>query len=182
MEDNQQLNGSGGENIGNQPDAPNPQGGNSPNGNWQNGNPQYYNPQQNGGNQYYYDNAPQNGMSQYQYNPPQNVPPMKDKPGLAIGGFVVAIVALLTFFVGFATYWSWLFGLILSIVGVVLSALGIKSSKKGLAIAGLVSSIRFCIFGAVCNRCFYQSNVVSQVETNYSPIKKQKRHSEELRL
>lgn len=68
MEDNQQLNGSGGENIGNnQPDVPNPQGDNSPNGNWQNGNPQYYNPQQSGGNQYYYDNAPQKGMSQYRF-------------------------------------------------------------------------------------------------------------------
>lgn len=82
MEDNQQLNGSGGENIGNQPDAPNPQNdnpssgnwqngtppnGNQPNGNWQNGNPQYYNPQQSGGNLYYYDNAPQKGMSQYRF-------------------------------------------------------------------------------------------------------------------
>lgn len=166
MEENQQFNGNGGENIGNQPDAPNPQNdnpsngnwqnGTPPNGNWQNGNQQYYNNPQ-GGNQYYYDNAPQNGMSQYQYNPPQNVPPMKDKPGLAIGGFVVSIVALLTFFVGFATYWSWLFGLILSITGVVLSALGIKSSKKGLAIAGLVISIICLIVNGIlfisCGLC-----------------------------
>lgn len=161
MEDNQQLNGNGGENIGNQPDAPNPQNDNPSSGNWQNGTPPNGNQPngnwQNGGNQYYYDNAPQNGMSQYQYNPPQNVPPMKDKPGLAIGGFVVAIVALLTFFVGFATYWSWLFGLILSIVGVVLSALGIKSSKKGLAIAGLVISIICLVLNGIlfisCGLC-----------------------------
>ncbi|MFZ2539759.1 MAG: hypothetical protein WAX04_12810 [Oscillospiraceae bacterium] len=61
-----------------------------------------------------------------------------DKKGSAIAGFVLGIVSLLVCLVP-------LFGVPCTIVGIVMSAKGMKSTKKTLAIIGLV----FCIIGLI---------------------------------
>jgi hypothetical protein len=66
--------------------------------------------------------------------PPAQAPaPSGDKKGLAIAGFVLGILNLCAWFLPIC-------GGPLSVVGIVLSALGIKSSQKTLAIIGLVLS------------------------------------------
>lgn len=59
--------------------------------------------------------------------------PKKDRKGLAIAGFVISLCGLFSWVLSF-------FGLPIPIAGIILSAFGIKSSKKGLGIAGVVIS------------------------------------------
>lgn len=59
--------------------------------------------------------------------------PKKDRKGLAIAGFIISLGSLFAWALSF-------FGLPIPIVGIILSALGIKSSKKGLGIAGVIIS------------------------------------------
>jgi hypothetical protein len=59
--------------------------------------------------------------------------PIKDKSGLAIGSFVLGILSLCSWLIPFC-------GGPIAIAGVVLGVLGMKSSKKGMAIAGIVMS------------------------------------------
>jgi len=74
------------------------------------------------------------------YAPGQAVPafvteqPATDRKGLATAGLILGIVSLVIFCL------SW-FDFPVIIVGVILSALGLKSSKKGMAMAGLIMSL-----------------------------------------
>lgn len=68
--------------------------------------------------------------------------PKQKADGKAIAGLVLSILAIVFFFVGFATFWTWLVGLVVAIVGIVMSAMGLKSGQsKGMATAGLIMSI-----------------------------------------
>lgn len=64
---------------------------------------------------------------------PQPPAPAGDKKGLAVAGLVLGIVNLCSWFVPIC-------GGPLAIVGIVLSVLGLKSSKRTLAIVGIVLS------------------------------------------
>jgi len=59
--------------------------------------------------------------------------PVKDKKGLAIASLVLGIVSLCLAVVPIV-------GLIVALVGLILGILGLKSSMKGMAIAGIVLS------------------------------------------
>ncbi|MBO8424061.1 MAG: hypothetical protein IAB16_03485 [Firmicutes bacterium] len=88
-------------------------------------------------------------MSNYNYDNNSYRPqsPISEKPpqqsfGKSIAGLVLGILAMVIFFIGFATFWSWLAGLVMAIIGLILSVAGYKSEgKNGKAIAGLVLSI-----------------------------------------
>jgi len=76
-------------------------------------------------------------MSNYEYQPPQpsQQPPQgKQYGGLAIAGMVIGIVSLFIWWIPFI-------GLVLTIVGLILSGFGMKSDNRGMAIAGLVTNI-----------------------------------------
>ena len=62
--------------------------------------------------------------------------------GLGIAGFVLSLVGLLFCWIPF-------FDAIISIIGVILSAFGMKKQPKGLAIAGLAIGIVALIIGAI---------------------------------
>ena len=85
--------------------------------------------------------------------PPQAPPPppgggfpqQQGHPGIAIAGFIVGLIGLLTFWVPYL-------GAVLSIVGLILSILGMRAANernapKGFAIAGLVCSIIGVLLG-----------------------------------
>lgn len=66
-----------------------------------------------------------------QYVPEPVTPAKPDKPGLAIAALVLGILSLC----------AWLLpicGFPISIAGVILGILGLKTSKKGMAVAGLI--------------------------------------------
>ncbi len=62
---------------------------------------------------------------------------MGNKEGFAIAGFVLGLVAFIPF-IQFA-----------AIPGIIFSALGLKSEKHGLAVAGLVLSIAAIVLGVL---------------------------------
>lgn len=70
---------------------------------------------------------------EFQTPEPVQQPPAKDQKGLAIASLVLGILALLTSCL-------WFCGGPFSIVGIVLGVLGLKSSGRGMAIAGIVLS------------------------------------------
>ena len=73
----------------------------------------------------------------------QNVQPTEGHKGLAVAGFVLGIMSVVLFCL------VWI-DTIIGLVAVVLSAIGIKSSRKGMAIIGLVLGI----IGAVVSMAF----------------------------
>ena len=90
--------------------------------------------------------------------PVMNQPPMPSQPskGMSIAALVLGILSLVLFWVPYANYVI----LVLSILGVVFGAKGMKDnatgSGHGLAIAGLVLSIIglcFCFVGVLCSIC-----------------------------
>lgn len=98
----------------------------------------YYGAPQNGPYQQPYYNAPQNVNYQPNYGVPQGpMPPRDPGKGFSIAGMVCGIV-------GLVFCWSFGFGIIPSIVGLVLSVVGRKKStdagfyNTGMATAGLV--------------------------------------------
>jgi uncharacterized membrane protein len=60
--------------------------------------------------------------------------PVSDRRGLAIASLVLGILSLC----GSWTFWC---GGILSVIGIVLGALGLNSKGKGMAIAGIILSV-----------------------------------------
>jgi uncharacterized membrane protein len=63
------------------------------------------------------------------------VVPAEPGRGIALAGFILGLVSLFTSWIPFL-------GILVSVVGIILSAMGQRSiSRKGLAIAGLVLSI-----------------------------------------
>lgn len=77
----------------------------------------------------------------------QHSPQGQGNPGMAIGGFVVGLIGLLLFWVPFL-------GVILALIGLVLSVLGMRQANergapKGLAIAGLACSILGVLAGGI---------------------------------
>ncbi len=80
--------------------------------------------------------APQNQWGQpqaWQMQQPGFAPPSQTN-GLGVAGFVLALLALLLFWVPFLGWILWL-------VGLILSAVGMARQPRGLAIAGLVVSL-----------------------------------------
>lgn len=61
-------------------------------------------------------------------------PQAKEKNGMGIAGFVLAMVALFSSWVPFARWIVWLLGLIFSLIG-------LGKQPKGFAIAGLIISL-----------------------------------------
>lgn len=84
-----------------------------------------------------------------QYVPGPVIPAKPDKPGLAIAALVLGILSLC----------AWLFpicGFPIAIAGVILGILGLKTSRRSMAIAGLIMSgiallltLGNAIFGAI---------------------------------
>ena len=63
--------------------------------------------------------------------PPVEIAPVKDKSGLAIASLVCGILSLCSWLIPFC-------GGPIALAGIILGVLGMKSSKKSMAIAGLV--------------------------------------------
>ena len=103
--------------------------------------PQYQAPQQ----PQYAQQPPQYGpqpQPQYgQYQPQYQVAPTQTN-GLGSAGFVLSLVGLLFCWIPF-------FDAIVSLLGLILSAFGMKHKPNGLAIAGLVIGIVALIIGAI---------------------------------
>jgi hypothetical protein len=80
-------------------------------------------------------------QSPYQnYNQPMyNQPPIQEKNGIGLAGFIISIIA---FFLG----WIPVFGWILWLLGLIFSTVGIFKKPKGFAIAGLIISLILFIF------------------------------------
>ncbi|HJT59559.1 MAG TPA: hypothetical protein VJ761_23825 [Ktedonobacteraceae bacterium] len=88
---------------------------------------------------YDYYNPPPPPAPQPMYPPVPNqgmfVVPTEPGRGIALAGFILGLVSIFTSWIPFL-------GMIVSIVGIILSAMGQRSiSRKGLAIAGLILSI-----------------------------------------
>ncbi len=66
----------------------------------------------------------------------------KDNSGKAKAGFILGLISIAAWLIP-------LFGVPVTIVGLVMSILGIKSSKKKLAIAGIILTIVFLILTIV---------------------------------
>lgn len=97
-------------------------------------------------------------QSPFMQPPVMNQPPMPSQPskGMSIAALVLGILSIILFWVPYANYVI----LVLSILGVVFGAKGMKDnatgSGHGLAIAGLVLSIIglcFCVVGVICSIC-----------------------------
>lgn len=96
-----------------------------------------------------------NDYQQNQYQPPyqnnfQPQPPVNPGKGLGIAGFVLSIISFIGCFIG-GVY----VGLPTSIIGIILSGIGMSKSKQvgmgnGLGVAGLVISIIMTVFYIVC--------------------------------
>lgn len=88
--------------------------------------------------------------------PPQAPPPpppgggfpqQQGHPGIAIAGFVIGLIGLLTFWIPYV-------GAVVSIIGLILSVFGMRAANernapKGLAIAGLVCAILGVLLGVI---------------------------------
>ena len=100
----------------------------------------------------YYNPPP--SPSQQMYPPPNPyVPVAPPEPGraLAIAGLIVGIISLFT--------WLPFLGFPISIVGIILSAIGQRSvSRKGMAVAGLVLSIVTLILTLITTIAFLASS------------------------
>ena len=72
----------------------------------------------------------------------QQVPEQKSSNGLGIAGFVVSLCSAFMVWVPFLNF-------VLALVGLILSAMGMKKEPKGLATAGLVISIIFLIVSLI---------------------------------
>jgi hypothetical protein len=99
--------------------------------------------------------------------PPVESVPVNDKPGLGIASLVVGIVGLCPSALFFPC--SGLFG----IVGVILGLLGLKSSKKGLAIAGIILSalaILWAIIATILSIMGVSSGVFDQWQNYYNQL------------
>ncbi|MBL0387132.1 hypothetical protein JJB07_10760 [Tumebacillus sp. ITR2] len=68
------------------------------------------------------------------YDFPDAPQPQKSGGGLAIAGMIVGIVGLIFCWIPF-------FGFIVNLTGLILSAFGMKSNERGMAVAGLVMTI-----------------------------------------
>lgn len=68
--------------------------------------------------------------------------PKKDHYGLSIAAMILGIISLFAWFIPFC-------GLPISITGLVLGIIGRESSKKGMAIAGIVMSVIGLVLGIV---------------------------------
>ncbi len=92
--------------------------------------------------------------------------------GKSKGGFVCSLLSVIAFIAGFFTFWSWLVGLVLAIVGLVLSVMGAKQNKNGLATAGLVLGILGIVFNAIffisCGVCVLVADGVNDAVTSLS--------------
>ena len=77
--------------------------------------------------------------------------------GLKVAGLILGILGILCAFGGFAFAWAAVFGLPLSITGLVLSCVGQKKGKSGLGTAGVVVGIIAVVFTAItfftCGLC-----------------------------
>ena len=62
--------------------------------------------------------------------------------GKAIAGLVLGIASVVF-------SWFWLLALPLSVVGIIMSVIGLKSQKRGMAVGGLITSIVGFIFMVV---------------------------------
>lgn len=104
--------------------------------------PQYQAPQQPQAPQYQAPQQPYQPQYQpYQPQPQYHVAPTQTN-GLGIAGFVLSLVGLVLFWVPFLD-------VIAPLIGIVLSAFGMKHKPNGLAIAGLVIGIVALIIGAI---------------------------------
>ena len=72
----------------------------------------------------------------------QQAPAQKSSNGLGIAGFVVSLCSAFMVWVPFLNF-------VLALVGLILSAMGMKKEPKGLATAGLVISIIFLIVSLI---------------------------------
>lgn len=68
---------------------------------------------------------------------------------MAIAGLIIGLLGLICGFVGFGVPICAVLGFPLALVGLILSAVGMKKNKNGVAIAGLVISIIATVFTAV---------------------------------
>ena len=64
--------------------------------------------------------------------------PIPDKKGMALASFILGLVSIITWFIP-------LFGAPTTIIGLILGILGLKSSRKKMAIAGIILSGLFLI-------------------------------------
>ncbi|MGA2442198.1 MAG: DUF4190 domain-containing protein [Tepidisphaeraceae bacterium] len=85
-----------------------------------------------------YPQYPQNPMGY----PPQGMPPYDNPTGKATAGMVLGIIGLI--------FWCIpLLGLPITIIGVLMSKTGLRSTSRGQAVAGLIMSILGLIFSLV---------------------------------
>lgn len=70
--------------------------------------------------------------------PNSNVPQTKDRSGLAIASLVLGCISILTWIIPLLGYPT-------TIVGLILGILGLKSSKKGMAVAGIILCAIFLV-------------------------------------
>ncbi len=100
--------------------------------------------------------------------PPASAPaPAGDRRGLAIASLVLGILSL-------CASLAWFCGGPISVVGIVLGVLGMKSSGRKMAIAGVILSavglllmIVFIIIGAVSGP--FINNIFNQIQTQLTP-------------
>lgn len=95
-------------------------------------------------------------QSPYQnYNQPTyNQPPIQEKNGIGLAGFILSIVAFVLFWIPIINGICWLLGLILSIVGMF-------KRPKGFAIAGLVISLIGIVFFILAITLFATAAILS---------------------
>ncbi len=72
----------------------------------------------------------------------ESLPPVKDKSGLAVASLIIGIASFLLAFIP-------CIGAISSILGIVFGALSLRSSKKKLALAGLILSCVTLLFSII---------------------------------
>lgn len=96
-------------------------------------------------------NTPPPTQSPYQN---YNQPPVQEKNGIGLAGFILSIVAFVLFWVPIINGICWLLGLILSIVGMF-------KKPKGLAIAGLVISLIGVVFFILAITLFTTAAILS---------------------
>lgn len=89
----------------------------------------------------------------------------QDKSNFAVVAFINAVLGLLFLILGFMsglTGYLLLFGLLAtacSIVGLVMGPIGLKSSKKGLAVAAIILSLLVCLLGLFVSLLAFSSGL-----------------------